>query len=62
MEIRGERVILKVTEQEDLNNIMALWNNREVMTWVGFPDGLNITMEELEDWFNYIENSELAYH
>ncbi len=30
---------------------MNLWNNKTVMCYVGFLDGLNITFEKLNNWF-----------
>ena len=43
------------TERKDLNNIMTLWNNGEVMKYVGFPEGLNITFERLNKWYDYMK-------
>ncbi|NLC94884.1 MAG: hypothetical protein GX676_04250 [Bacilli bacterium] len=36
-------IMIKETTEEDLDNIMTLWNNGEVMKYVGFPEGLGIT-------------------
>lgn len=43
-------IIIKETLLEDLKNVMDLWNNEEVMFYVGFPNGLGITLEQLERW------------
>ena len=44
------RIIIKETSKEDLLNIMSLWNNDEVMSFVGYPQGLEITLPKLIDW------------
>lgn len=44
------KVIIKETTVDDLENIMRLWNNGDVMKFVGFPEGLGITIDELKDW------------
>lgn len=62
MEVIGDRVIIKSTKEEDLNNILCLWNNGTVMKWVGFPEGLNQTIEDLQEWFSNLQKSELANH
>ena len=38
------------TTEDDLKNIQGLWNNKDVMYWVGFPKGLHKTMAQLHDW------------
>lgn len=46
-----KRIILKETGPEDLDNIQALWNNGDVMAYVGFPEGLGICSMKVEAWF-----------
>ncbi len=58
----GERVIIKLTEENDLKYIKDLWNEGEVMKWVGFPNGLDVTIEKVKEWFEKIRNYELAKH
>jgi len=41
---------LVITSKKDLSNVMSLWNDGETMKYVGFPNGLNITLEKLEKW------------
>lgn len=41
---------IKETSKEDLINIMSLWNNGEVMSYVGYPNGFGITLQKLRDW------------
>lgn len=44
------RIIIKETSQEDLLNLMSLWNNGEVMSFVGYPQGLGMTLLKLMEW------------
>ncbi len=51
-----ENIIVKETEKEDLKNVLALWNDGEVMKFVGFPEGLGETMESVEAWYTWIDS------
>ncbi|MCE5234473.1 MAG: GNAT family N-acetyltransferase [Clostridiaceae bacterium] len=46
---------IKETTTEDLANVLSLWNDGDVMKFVGFPDGLGETMEGLTAWLGWIE-------
>ena len=35
---------------------MELWNNGDVMLYVGFPDGIGVTLEDLEKWLIWAIN------
>ena len=39
----------------DLENIRSLWADGEVMKFVGFPDGLPKSPDEMEEWLGWIE-------
>ena len=41
---------IRETSEQDLDNVMCLWNNGDVMFFVGFPEGLGITAERLKKW------------
>ena len=45
---------VKETTIKDLDNVQRLWADGEVMRFVGFPDGLRQTSEEMRDWFRWI--------
>ncbi|SRR6056297_235991 len=62
MTIKGKKVIIKKTEKKDLENIKSLWNKGEVMKWVGFPDGLNQTINDVRKWWEKIQKSDQAHH
>lgn len=62
MKIMGERVIIRPTEEEDLNSIRKLWNDGRVMKWVGFPDGLNNSRTDMQKWYSKIQDNKLANH
>ncbi|AMC92497.1 hypothetical protein AOC36_00350 [Erysipelothrix larvae] len=55
-------IIIKETTKHDLNNIMTLWNCPEVMLYVGFPEGLNISKQEIEHWFERLSQSKSEKH
>jgi len=44
------KIIINETSKADLMNIMSLWNNGEVMSFVGYPHGLGMTLPKLMDW------------
>lgn len=48
--MKSGELIIKESTKDDLDNIMALWNDGEVMRFVGFPEGLGITRCEIEQW------------
>jgi len=53
---------IKETNQADLPNIMQLWNNGQVMFYVGFPQGLGVTMERLQQWLEGINQDTDSKH
>lgn len=59
MDIISARVIIKTTKEEDLKYFQLLWNNREVMKWVGYPEGLNVTIDKLKKWLEKINKSSM---
>lgn len=46
-------ITVEETTKEDLQNIVDLWNDGEVMANVGYPEGLGVTLQELDDWFEW---------
>ncbi|MDH6367803.1 MULTISPECIES: GNAT family N-acetyltransferase [unclassified Breznakia] len=44
-------IIIQKTNENDLQNIQNLWNNGEVMKYVGFPNGLQISEESIHNWY-----------
>ena len=40
--------VIKETTIEDLDNVQKLWADGDVMRFVGFPDGLQRTSEEMK--------------
>jgi len=62
MEIIGEKVKIRPTEDRDLKDIQCLWNNGEVMEYVGYPDGIGQTITEMGIWFKNLKKSDLVNH
>jgi RimJ/RimL family protein N-acetyltransferase len=48
-------ITIKETMPDDLANVLALWNDGEVMKFVGFPEGLGETMEGMTKWLGWID-------
>lgn len=48
---------VKETTMNDIDNIQRLWADGDVMRFVGFPDGLHQTGEEMKGWFRWIESN-----
>ncbi|MCL1800501.1 MAG: GNAT family N-acetyltransferase [Promicromonosporaceae bacterium] len=44
-------VTVSPVAEADLPDVLALWNNGEVMKFVGFPDGVGATMDGIERWY-----------
>ena len=51
-------ITIKETTKEDLASLLLLWNDGQVMKWVGFPDGLNTTIEAMHQWFTNLKPHE----
>ena len=51
---------VKETGITDLNDVRRLWADGDVMRFVGFPDGLRRTEEQMRDWFRWIESNRPA--
>ena len=47
-------ITIKETTKDDLENVMSLWNDGDVMHFVGFPEGLGTTIERMESWINWV--------
>lgn len=62
MDIQGERVVIRSTSETDLPDIMDLWNDGNVMKWVGFPEGLGYDQEEMKKWFTMIQMDPKRHH
>ncbi len=62
LELRGRRVVIRTTSEEDLPALMALWNDGEVMHWVGFPEGLGYDEARTARWLAWIRSSPDRHH
>ncbi|MCR4632939.1 MAG: GNAT family N-acetyltransferase [Erysipelotrichaceae bacterium] len=54
-EKRHGTIEVKETTKDDLDDVRRLWADGDVMRYVGFPDGLIKTDEQMIDWFEWIE-------
>ncbi len=56
------RITIKDTDAGDLPGIQRLWNNGTVMRYVGFPQGLGITMAQLRQWLAGVNQDACRWH
>lgn len=48
---------IRETTAEDIRDVQRLWADGDVMKFVGFPNGLVETDEEMESWYRWIESN-----
>lgn len=48
---------IRETRAEDVKNVQRLWADGDVMRFVGFPDGLHQTDEDMLVWFRWIDSN-----
>ena len=53
---------LRETNEDDLDDLVEIWNDGRVMRWVCFPDGLGITREGAADWLAAIRRDAHRHH
>jgi RimJ/RimL family protein N-acetyltransferase len=53
---------IKQTSQQDLPDLIRLWNDGRVMRWVGFPEGLGYDAPKIQEWFEALEQNPLRHH
>lgn len=51
----AEGIMIRETGREDLESTLSLWNDGDVMKFVGFPEGLGETIEHMVKWLAWIE-------
>jgi len=56
------KIRIKETNQSDLPNVMQLWNNGQVMFYAGFPRGLGVTIERLQQWLTGVNQDIFSRH
>jgi RimJ/RimL family protein N-acetyltransferase len=56
------KIRIKETDQSDLPNVMQLWNNGQVMFYAGFPRGLGVTIERLQQWLTGVNQDIFSRH
>lgn len=50
-------ITIKETTIEDIKNVQRLWADGDVMSFVGFPDGLHETDETMQQWFEWLNSA-----
>lgn len=46
---------IRETSIKDIEDVKRLWDDGEVMKFVGFPEGLQESIEEMREWYKRIE-------
>jgi RimJ/RimL family protein N-acetyltransferase len=59
--IKTQRLVLRPIEEEDLPHLLTWWNNGQIMSSVGFPNGLNLTMEEMKGYWAEWEQDDSGF-
>lgn len=57
-----KNVEIRVTTKDDLENVKKLWNNGDVMKFVGFPEGLGVNLNQLERWLDGVNADPYQTH
>jgi RimJ/RimL family protein N-acetyltransferase len=55
-------ITLRETMEDDLSDLVALWNNGSVMCWVGYPDGLGYRLDDALAWWKRLRTEPLRHH
>jgi RimJ/RimL family protein N-acetyltransferase len=55
-------ITIRKTKKDDLGQLQSLWNEGEVMKYVGFPHGLRMTFEEMTLWYERLSQKEYTTH
>lgn len=53
---------LERTDRSHLAFLVGLWNDPDVMRWVGLPDGLGMSERAAVDWLRRIETDPTRHH
>lgn len=51
---------IRETRLDDIRDVQRLWADGSVMHFVGFPDGLINTDEEMREWYRWIDSNRPA--
>lgn len=55
-------VHIEPTTAADLPDLLRLWNDGTVMSWVGCPDGLGYDLVDAAAWFDRLEGDRHRHH
>ncbi len=50
-------ISIRETSENDLGNVKALWADGDVMLFVGFPNGLQQSDEDMKNWYERIKSA-----
>lgn len=55
-------ISIRETKASDLGNLLSLWNNGAVMTFVGYPNGLGYDIGQMDRWYENLIKNDTAKH
>ena len=61
-DIPGVRILLRPTTCDDLPDLLRLWNDGRLMSWVGFPEGLGYDQSKIDNWFECVQADPCRHH
>lgn len=54
---------IRQTSKDDLKNIQKLWAEKEVMAYVGIPEGLKKSNDDMDNWlYSVVSNRPKSNH
>jgi len=58
----NDAITLNRTTRENLPDLIELWNDGQVMKWVGHPDGLGFDLKQAEKWLEKVDGNPCHHH
>ena len=62
MQFKTHDLTIFSTEKSDLPDLLRLWNDGRVMCWVGFPNGLEYSLETMAQWLLHLNSNPDRQH
>lgn len=58
MNISGLLTHIRNTQQQDIPFLQSMWNEGSVMRYKGYPDGMHVTQDSMQRWWETIQQSD----
>ena len=60
MDILGARIHIRPCRHDDLPFLQGLWNDGAVMRYAGYPQGMQVSRESMEQWWSMTQRAQQA--